>query len=123
MSKTIRIVNVDHPLPTPLQAVYCASFTCRLRGLMFRSRLDREEGLLLVQGRDSRVDTSIHMLFVYMDLAVVWINSAGFVVDTVLARSWRLAYAPRQAARYILEFAPDRLAEFQIGDRVEFLHD
>ena len=78
------------------------------------------EGLLLVEARDSRIDTSIHMLFVYMDLAVIWINSGYTVVDTVLARSWRPAYAPRQAARYILEIHPSRLNEFKIGDQVEF---
>jgi len=120
MSKTVLIVNKDHSLPSPLQAVYCDSFLCRLRGLMFRSHLEAGRGLLLVQGRDSRVDTSIHMLFVYMDLGVIWINTAKAVVDTVLARSWRLAYAPRQAARYILEIAPTRLGEFQIGDHLEF---
>jgi uncharacterized membrane protein (UPF0127 family) len=118
--KTIRLENKTQPLPAPLQAIYCDSFLCRLRGLMFRSSLDHSEGLLLVEGRDSRIDTSIHMLFVYMDLAVIWINSEYTVVDTILARSWRPAYAPRQAARYILEIHPDRLNEFKIGDHVEF---
>ena len=118
--KTIRIENKKAPLPAPLQAIYCDSFTCRLRGLMGRSSLAHDEGLLLVEGRDSRIDTSIHMLFVYMDLAVIWINSGYTVVDTVLARSWHPAYAPRQAARYILEIHPSRLNEFTIGDQVEF---
>jgi uncharacterized membrane protein (UPF0127 family) len=118
--KTIRIENKNQPLPAPLQAIYCDSFLCRLRGLMFRSSLAHEEGLLLVEARDSRIDTSIHMLFVYMDLAVIWINSKNTVVDAVLARSWRLAYAPAQPARYILEIHPNRLNEFTIGDHVEF---
>jgi uncharacterized membrane protein (UPF0127 family) len=118
--KTIRIENKNQPLPAPLQAIYCDSFLCRLRGLMFRSSLAHEEGLLLVEARDSRIDTSIHMLFVYMDLAVIWINSKNTVVDAVLARSWRLAYAPAQPARYILEIHPSRLNEFTIGDHVEF---
>ncbi len=87
---------------------------------MFRSSLAADEGLLLVEGHDSRIDTSIHMLFVFMDLGVVWINSENVVVDTVLARSWRPAYLPRQAARYILEIHPARLNEFKIGDIVEF---
>jgi uncharacterized membrane protein (UPF0127 family) len=87
---------------------------------MGRSSLDQSEGLLLVEAHDSRLDTSIHMFFVYMDLAVIWINSGHTVVDTVLARSWRPAYAPRQAARYILEIHPSRLNEFTIGDQVEF---
>lgn len=117
---TIQLENLNQPLPTPLQALYCDSFLCRLRGLMFRSSLAPGQGLLLVEGRDNRLDTAIHMLFVFMDLAVIWINSEKVVVDTVLARAWRPAYAPRQPARYILEIHPDRLNEFKIGDKIEF---
>ena len=118
--KIIHLVNKTRPLPAPLQAIYCESFLCRLRGLMFRSSLANDEGLLLVEARDSRLDTAIHMLFVPMDLAVIWINSEYSVVDTVLARSWRPAYVPRRAAKFILEIHPSRLKEFQIGDQVEF---
>jgi uncharacterized membrane protein (UPF0127 family) len=87
---------------------------------MFRSSLSQAQGLLLVGSRDSRLDAAIHMLFVFMDLAVIWINSEQVVVDTVLARSWRPAYTPHQPARYILEIHPSRLAEFKVGDRIEF---
>jgi len=118
--KTILIENNNKALLSPLQAPYCDSFLCRLRGLMFRSKLAREEGLLLVEARDNRLDTSIHMFFVFMDLAVIWINSEGKVVDKILARAWRPFYAPRQPARFILEIHPDRLSEFTIGDHVEF---
>jgi hypothetical protein len=118
----IHVQNIARPLPSPLQAIFCDSFLCRLRGLMFRSHLATEQGLMLVERRDSRLDTSIHMFFVYMDLAVIWINSEKMVVDTVLARAWRPAYAPRQSARYILEIHPSRLGEFKIGDTVEFLN-
>jgi uncharacterized membrane protein (UPF0127 family) len=116
----VHIENKDQPLPAPLQAIYCESFLCRLRGFMFRSSLAPGEGLILVQGRESRLDAAIHMLFVFTDLAVIWINSENVVVDTVLARAWRPAYIPRQAAKYILEIHPERLTEFKIGDRVEF---
>jgi uncharacterized membrane protein (UPF0127 family) len=118
--KTIQLENKNQPLPSPLLAQYCDSFLCHLRGLMFRSSLPLDRGLLLVEGRESRFETAIHMLFVFMDLAVIWINSEKVVVDTVLARAWRPAYAPRQPARYILEIHPDRLNEFKIGDQVEF---
>jgi uncharacterized membrane protein (UPF0127 family) len=87
---------------------------------MFRSSLPSDKGLLLVEGRDSRLDTSIHMLFVFMDLAVIWINSEKIVVDKVLARSWRPAYTPNRPARFILEIHPSRLGEFNIGDHIEF---
>jgi uncharacterized membrane protein (UPF0127 family) len=91
-----------------------------LRGLMFRSGLAAEEGLLLVEGRDARVDSAIHMFFVYMDLAVIWINSENEVVDLVLARAWHPIYIPRAPARFILEIHPDRLGEYRLGDRLEF---
>jgi uncharacterized membrane protein (UPF0127 family) len=120
--KIISIQNTSQPLKESLQAVYCDSFLCRLRGLMFRSRLAHDQGLLLVEARDSRMDTAIHMLFVFMDLAVVWINSDLTVVDTVLARAWRPAYVPRRPARYILEITPGRLNEFKVGDAIRFDH-
>jgi uncharacterized membrane protein (UPF0127 family) len=119
--RIIHIENRNRPLPEPLQAIYCSSFLCRLHGLMFRSSLPHKQGLLLVESRDSRMDTSIHMLFVFMDLAVIWIDSKYTVVDSVLARAWHPAYLPRQAARYILEIHPNRLKEFEIGDMLEFL--
>jgi uncharacterized membrane protein (UPF0127 family) len=94
--KTIHLININHPLPTPLDALYCESFLCRLRGLMFQSSLAADHGLLLVEAHEGRIDTAIHMLFVFMNLAVIWINSEQVVVDTILARSWRLAYVPHQ---------------------------
>ncbi len=118
---TVTVENRTRPLPQPIQAKYCDDFRSRLRGLMFRHQIDRSEGLVLVQSRDSRMDASIHMFFVYIDLAVVWIDSANQVVDTCIARSWRPAYAPRRPARFILEIHPDRLGEFTVGDRVQFI--
>ncbi len=87
---------------------------------MFRSRLPSDEGILLEIGRDSQLDSSIHMFFVPFDLAVFWINSEQRVVDKVIAKSWRPAYFPAQPARYTLEMHPSRFADYDIGDRVEF---
>ena len=99
---------------------YCDTFFTQLRGLTFRARLPQDEGLLLVGKRDSRLDSSIHMLFVSFDLSVIWINSAMQVVDKVLAKSWRPAYFPKQPARYVLEIHPERWGDFEVGDGVEF---
>jgi uncharacterized membrane protein (UPF0127 family) len=87
---------------------------------MFRSSLTPEEGLLLVKRSESCLGTSIHMLFVKMNLAVIWINSEFTVVDAILACSWHSAYIPRQRARFTLEIHPNRLNEFKIGDHLEF---
>lgn len=120
MPKDIHVHNLTTPIQSPARVGFCDSFLCKLRGLMFRSRLSLDEGLLLVEKQDSRLDTSIHMLFVPFDLAVIWINTDMTVVDKVIAKSWRPAYFPKAEARYTLEIHPDRWEDYQIGDKVEF---
>lgn len=120
--KTVIVHNLTRPTSTAIQAGYGASFMARLRGLMFRRRLPAGQGLLLVYGRDSRMDASIHMLGMFFDLAVVWINDAMQVVDVRLARRGRPAYFPVRPARYVLELPVDHLPDFVIGDQVQFEH-
>jgi uncharacterized membrane protein (UPF0127 family) len=89
---------------------------------MLTPPLDPRGGVLIDEKSDTRVNTSIHMLFMNYDIAAVWIDSSFTVVDTVLARRWRAYYASSRPARYILETHPDRLFEFQPGDRVKWAH-
>ena len=120
MTKTISIENKDRGIEEPLRIKYCDSFLTQLRGFTLRPSLARDEGLVLVGSRDSRLESSIHMLFVSFDLAVIWINSQMQIVDRVLAKSWRPAYFSKQPAKYVLEGHPARWDEFQIGDTVLF---
>ena len=120
MPKHIVVENRNRKIETPPRIKYCDTFLTQLRGFTFRSRLSPDEGLLLVGTRDSRLDSSIHMLFVSFDLTVLWINSELQVVDKVLAKSWRLAYFAKQPARYVLEIHPERWGDYEIGDTVQF---
>ncbi len=120
MPHPIIIHNLNKEIQDPPRVGYCDSFLCRLRGLMFRSHLGLNEGLLLVEKRDSRLDTSIHMFFVSFDLAVFWINSEMTVVDKVIAKSWHPAYFSKTDAKYTLEIHSDRFGDYEIGDKVEF---
>lgn len=120
MPRFIHVNNLTKPVEQPARVGFCDSFLCKLRGLMFRPRLSPDAGLLLVEKRDSRLDTSIHMFFVPFDLAVFWIDSDMTVVDKVIAKSWRPAYFPKANARYTLELHPDHWEDYEIGDKVEF---
>jgi len=88
--------------------------------LTFRRDLAETEGLLLVQKRENRSDVAIHMLFVWIDLTVIWINSDYEIVDVQLAKRWRPFYMPKAPAQYVLEISPLRFSEFQVGDRLKF---
>ena len=120
MTRPIIVRNLSKIIQNPACVGYCDSFLCRLRGLMFRSRLNPDDGLLLVEKRDSRIDTSIHMFFVPFDIAVFWINSEMTVVDKIIAKSWRPVYVPKADAKFTLEIHPDRFRDYEIGDKVDF---
>ncbi len=92
-----------------IRARWCATFVCRLRGLMFRRRLAPGEGLLLVERSAGRTQTAIHMAMVFCPLGVIWLDDRRRVVDTRVALPWHV-YVPSTAARYVPQ-----------GDELEFL--
>ncbi len=100
----------------------CDTFWKRGRGLMFRGRQAVADGrvLLFVEGRESVAQTTIHMLFVFFPIAVVWLDGEKRVVDKVLARPFRPYYAPRRPARYYVEGHPSLLERVTVGDQLDF---
>lgn len=102
--------------------VRCDTFWKRGRGLMFRRKgsVEGKRAFLFVEGRESVAATTIHMLFVFFSIAVVWLDADRRVVDTALARPFRPYYAPSQAARYFVEGHPSLLERVSVGDVLEF---
>lgn len=118
MQQTI-VRNLSRLSVSPVVTIICNTFFCRLRGLIFQPPISYEKGLLLVFNKESRLDSSIHMFGVNSDLAVVWINRSGLVVDVRLAKRWRPAYMSNRPACYVLELNPARIKDFSIGDQVD----
>ncbi len=121
MSSKKKIIHAKTGKTLVAEAKWCDSFAAKLRGFTFRSSLNPGEGLTLVEKKDSRMAASIHMLFVNMPLGVVWVNDAGIVVDSVVAKPWRLSYAPQAPARYVIEAAPAIVEQVTVGDELQFL--
>lgn len=115
-----RVWHVENGRYLPAHLTWCDSFGRKLRGFTFRRTLSQDEGLVLVESQDSRVSTAIHMLFVFFDLGIIWVNDAGEIVDKTVARPWRLAYAPQAPARYVIELHPSLLDQAQVGDHLRF---
>ena len=102
-------------------ARWCSDRLSRLRGLQFRTRLRPGEALILVKPADTVLNSSIHMFFVFVPIAAVWINNRGRVTSAQLAKPWRPFYASPEPARYVLETTPDFLGRISVGDEVDFV--
>lgn len=114
---SIIIRNQSHPSDVLVQARWCSSYLCRLRGLTFRRELPDGQGLLLVNSKQDRISASIHMWMVFFPLGVLWLDDHRRVVDKIKALPWKL-YFPKQAARYILEASPAILDRVELGDEL-----
>ena len=102
------------------QAKWCNGYFSRLRGFTFTKPVAENEGLVLVNAKDSRVDSSITMFFVNYDLGIIWVNHAGAVVDKIVAKSWRPTYAAKAPARYVIEGHPTIVEKVSLGDFIDF---
>ena len=118
--QTIQVQNRSRPLSQPISAFYCDTFWSRFRGLMFRSSLEPNQALLLVDKKDNRLDSAIHMLFMNFDITAVWINTQKKVVDVKLARKGQLMLIPQRPACFVLEAHPSQYSYFQVGDLINF---
>lgn len=116
----VEIVNRSRPLRGRLTAALAESFGAKLRGLMFRPALPAGEALVLAEAAESRLGTGIHMLGMRFDLCIVWLDRDLVVVDNQIARRWVSLLLPRKPARYVIECAPSRHAEFHLDDQIEF---
>jgi uncharacterized membrane protein (UPF0127 family) len=103
------------------QVTRCDTFWRRLRGLMFHRRLTLGQAYLFDFRRESVVAPSIHMMFVFYPISLIWLDGRRQVVDARLARPFRPWYAPRRAARYLIEGRPELLGRVHLGDELEYI--
>ena len=95
---------------------YCDTFHSKLIGLMFSKALQQDQGIILVEKTESRLNTSIHMFFVNYDITTLWLDRNMVVVDKVLAKRWRPMYIPKKPAQCVVELHRDNYSKFTIGD-------
>lgn len=116
-----RIIHQETGQVLVERARWCDDFASRLRGFTFRRSLLPGEGLVLVEEGDSRVNAGITMLFCFIDLGVLWVDSGGAVVDKIVAHPWRISYLPGAPARFAVEASPEIVNRVEIGDHIDFL--
>ena len=116
----MKIVEIKKEL-SPYTAVtvkYCDTFWSRFLGLMFSRNLKHDCGVILVENKESRINTSIHMMFMNYDITALWLDKQMVIVDKVLAKKWAPFYIPKKPAQYIIELHHSKFSAYSIGDKL-----
>ena len=112
-------ILINQTLPSvKIQIKFCESFISRLKGLMFSKQIPLDQGIILVENKESKINTSIHMMFMNFDLTVLWLDKELVVVDKVLAKRWVPIYLPKFRAKYVVELHSNQFSNFSIGDQL-----
>ena len=93
----------------------------KFRGLMFEKRERFDYALVFDFGRETQWGASIHMLFVFFPIDLIYLNEKKQVVDlqeSVLP--WTLNYTPTKPARYLIEMPLENGKKISLGDQLEW---
>ena len=116
----MKIVKIRKSSPpfTVVNVKYCDTFLSKFIGLMFSRKLKLDHGVILVDNNETRMNTSIHMMFMNYDITFLWLDRQMVIVDKVLARKWFTIYIPKKPAQYIMELHHSKFSEYSIGDKL-----
>ena len=119
--KIVKIRTFSSP-NTVVDVKYCDTFLSKFIGLMFSRELKPDQGLIIVEKSESRINTAIHMMFMNYDITVLWLDKNMAIVDKALARKWVPFYSSKKPAQYVIELHKSKFSEYSIGNKLAFIN-
>lgn len=93
----------------------------KFRGLMFEKKKRFDYVLIFDFGRETTWGASIHMLFVFFPISLVYLNEKKYVVDIKQSiQPWTVNYTPKKQARYLVELPPENGKKISLGDELNW---
>jgi len=93
----------------------------KLRGLIFEDPKKFDYGLVFVLDSESKIGASIHMMFVFFAIDVLFLDRNKKVVDVVEGlRPFTPNCTPKKAAKYFIELPAGKAKGTRVGDELEW---
>ena len=92
----------------------------RTKGLMFEDNKKFDYALIFDFPIESKIGTSLHMIFVFFPIDVLFLNKEKKVVDKVTLPPFQPNYTPRKAAKYVIEMPQGKAKTVKIGNKIEW---
>ena len=91
----------------------------RFKGLMFERKKNFDYALIFELHSETKIGASIHMMFVFFPIDIVYLDSGKKIVDKTTVKPWILNYTPKQASKYFIEL-PVGKVNVKIGDKLDW---
>jgi len=92
----------------------------RTKGLMFEDKKKFDYALIFDFPIESKIGTSLHMIFVFFPIDVLFLDKEKKVVDKVTLPPFQPNYTPRKAAKYVIEMPQGKAKSVKIGNKIEW---
>ena len=114
------IKNISKKKILAEETVFCRSILSKAKGLMFSKKI-KDKGLVFTFNKEDKY--SLHMLFVFFPIDVLWLDREKEVVwikkDFI---PFSLVTKPKEKAMFIIELPEDTINRTgtSIGDKISF---
>ena len=92
----------------------------RTKGLMFEEKKKFNYALIFDFPIESKIGTSLHMIFVFFPIDVLFLDKNKKVVDKVTLQPFIPNYTPKKAAKYVIEMPQGRAKGIRLGQKVNW---
>ncbi len=92
----------------------------RTKGLMFEDKKKFDYALIFEFPIESKLGASLHMIFVFFPINVLFLNKEKKVVDKVTLPPFQPNYTPKKAAKYVIEMPQGKAKNVKIGSTIEW---
>ena len=90
-----------------------------MRGLMFQ--LTPKDGAVLVAPSVGRAGASIHMLFVFFPLQIIWLDKDKKIVDFKRISPFSIHHSPKYPAKFVVELPVGIVHSLKVGKTLEIV--
>jgi uncharacterized protein len=92
----------------------------RTKGLMFEDKKKFDYALVFEFPRESKIGSSLHMIFVFFPIDVLFLDKTKKVVDKVTLPPFQPNYTPKKAAKYVIEMPAGKAKKVKIGSKINW---
>ncbi|MBT4334712.1 DUF192 domain-containing protein [archaeon] len=103
------------------KALYKKNVLFKVKGLMFSKPLKSGEAIILEAKEEGIIETTLHMLFVFYPIDILWLNKKLEIVDikrkVLPFKPW---IVPKSPAKFVVEMKSGAAKTLKIGDVLKF---